>query len=58
MIRSEVRTVVKLTLRVSEELHEKLRWLSYRERKSQHTILLDIVEKALAKVEVPKEARS
>jgi len=50
-------TMVKQTLRLSEELHEKLRWLSYRERKSQHAILLEIVEKALAKVEVPKEER-
>lgn len=49
--------MVKQTLRLSEELHEKLRWLSYRERKSQHAILLEIVEKALAKVEVPKEER-
>lgn len=49
--------MVKLTLRVSEELHEKLRWLAYRERKSQHAILLEIVEKALAKVQVPKEER-
>jgi len=49
--------MVKLTLRVSEELHEKLRWLAYRERNSQHAILLEIVEKALAKVDVPKEVR-
>ncbi len=49
--------MVKLTLRVSEELHERLRWLAYRERKSQHAILLEIVEKALAKVQVPKEER-
>jgi len=56
-MRLEVTTMVKLTLRVSEQLHEKLRWLAYRERKSQHAILLEIVEKALAKVEVPKEGR-
>jgi len=54
----EVTSMVKLTLRVSQELHEKLRWLAYREHKSQHAILLELVEKALAKVEVPKEARS
>jgi predicted DNA-binding protein len=45
----------KLTLVVSEELHEKLRWLSYKQRRSQQMILLEIVEKALAKVAVPKE---
>jgi hypothetical protein len=49
--------MAKLTLLVSDELHEKLRWLSYTERRSQHAILIEIVEKALAKVEVPKEGR-
>ena len=46
----------KLTLVVPDKLHEKLRWLSYRKRRSQQAILLEIVEKALAKVDVPKEA--
>jgi len=49
--------MVRLSLRLSEELHERIRWLSYRERKSQHAIILGILEKALAKVEVPKEVR-
>ena len=47
--------MIRLTIRVSEEIHEKLRWLSYKQRRSQQTILLEIVEKALAKVDVPKE---
>jgi predicted DNA-binding protein len=47
----------KLTVSVSEELHEKLRWLSYKQHRSQQTILLEIVEKALAKVDVPKEVQ-
>jgi predicted DNA-binding protein len=47
----------KLTLVVPEEVHEKLRWLSYKQRRSQQTILLEIVQKALARVEVPKEGR-
>ena len=45
----------KLTLFVSEEVHEKLRWLSYKQHRSQQAILLEMVEKALAKVDVPKE---
>ena len=45
----------KLTLLVPDEVHEKLRWLSYKQRRSQQAILLEIVEKALAKVDVPKE---
>ena len=47
----------KLTLQLSDELHEKLRWLAYKERRSQHAILLEIVKKALVNVRVPKEAR-
>jgi len=47
----------KLTLFVSKEVHEKLRWLSYRQHRSQQAILLEIVEKALAKVDVPKEVQ-
>jgi hypothetical protein len=52
---TEVRAMPKLTLVVSEEVHEKLRWLSYKQRRSQQAILLGIVEKALAKVAVPEE---
>ena len=48
--------MVRLSLRVSDEVHAKLRWLSYKERRSQQVILEEVVEKALAKVEVPKEA--
>ena len=47
----------RLTLQLSDELHEKLRWLAYKGRRSQHAILLEIVKRALGKVEVPKEAR-
>jgi len=53
----EVSQMVRLTIRITDELHEKLRWLSYRERRSQQVILEEILEKALAKVEVPKEER-
>ena len=49
--------MVKLTLFLPEDLHEKLRWLSYKQRRSQQQILQEIVQKALEKVEVPKEAR-
>lgn len=49
--------MVRLTIRITEELHEKLRWLAYRERRSQQVILKEILEKAFAEVEVPKEER-
>lgn len=49
--------MVRLSIRMPDELHEKLRWLAFTERRSQHAIVLELLEKALAKVEVPKEAR-
>ena len=52
----EVIRMIRLTIRVPEEVHEKLRWLSYTERRSQQELVLDMLEKTLAKVQVPKEA--
>ncbi len=48
--------MTRLTIRISDELHEKLRWLSYTQRKSQQIILEEVLEKALADVRPPKEA--
>ena len=49
--------MVRLTIRMSDELHERLRWLSYKERRSQQELLIEILEKALADVTVPEEAK-
>jgi len=49
--------MVALTLRLPDELHEKLRWLAFKERRSQHAILLELVEKGLSKVQVPAEVK-
>ncbi len=49
--------MVRLTIRIPEELHERLRWLSYTERRSQQLLLVEIIEKALADVKVPEEAK-
>ncbi len=49
--------MVRLTIRMPDELHEKLRWLAFTERRSQHAIVLELMEKALAKVQLPKEGR-
>jgi len=49
--------MVALTLRLPDELHEKLRWLAFKERRSQHAILLELVEKGLSKVKVPAEVK-
>ena len=46
--------MVRVTIRMPEELHEKLRWLAYRQRRSQHSILLAILKKALKDVRVPE----
>ena len=53
----EVSSVAKLTIRISQDVHEKLRWVAYKKRRSQQDILTEVIEKALADVEVPKEAR-
>jgi predicted transcriptional regulator len=55
--RREVAIMVALTLRLPDELHEKLRWLAFKERRSQHAILLELVEKGLSKVQVPAEVK-
>lgn len=47
--------MVRLTIRISDELHEKLRWLAFRERRSQQDLLVEILDKALADVRVPEE---
>ena len=47
--------MVRQTIRIPEELADKLRWLSFKTRRSQNDILVEALEKALADVEVPKE---
>lgn len=47
--------MTRLTIRISEELHEKLRWMAFKERRSQQVLLEEILEKALGEVRVPKE---
>ena len=49
--------MVRLTIRMSDELHEKLRWVSYKKRRSQQELLIEILEQALADVVVPEEAK-
>ena len=49
--------MAKLTLRVPDDLHRKLRWLAFKNHKSQQAILLELVEKALSRVRVPEEKK-
>lgn len=46
--------MVRYTIRMSDELHEKLRWRAYKEHRSQHDIMLEILEKALVNVKLPE----
>lgn len=54
-MRKEVAMMVRYTIRMSDELHEKIRWLAYQERRSQHEIMLEALERALKDVKVPEE---
>ncbi len=49
--------MVRLSLRLPNQLHEKLRWAAFKQRRSQQAVVLEILEKALAQVTVPEEAR-
>jgi plasmid stability protein len=46
-----------LTLRLPDELHEKLRWQAFKDHRSQHSIVMELLEKALKQVKVPKEGK-
>jgi predicted transcriptional regulator len=50
--------MVRVTIRMPDELHEKLRWLAFKERRSQHAIIIELLEKGLAHVQPPKEAKN
>jgi len=57
MLVKETQTMVKFTVRMPKDLNQKLRWLAFKERRSQHAIVLELLENGLAKVIVPKEAK-
>ena len=48
---------VNTVIRIPFELHEKLRWAAFQSRRSQHSIIIELLEKGLVRVEVPKEAK-
>jgi predicted transcriptional regulator len=49
--------MVRYTVRMSDELHSKLHWLAFTERRSQHEIMLEALEEKLKGVKLPKEAK-
>ena len=56
-LNTEVVALVRLTIRLPEELRERIRWLAYKERRSVNSILLEVIEKALVDVKVPEGAK-
>ena len=46
--------MARITLRLPEDLHEKLRWLAYRDRMSQQSLLLEALAERLKDVHVPE----
>ena len=44
-------------LRVPDDLRDKIRWLAFKERRSQNAIITEILQKALKDVKIPKEAK-
>jgi len=49
--------MVRYTVRMTDELHDRLRWLAFTERRSQHEIMLEALEERLKGVKPPKEAK-
>ena len=50
--------MAKTLLRMPDDLHEKIRWISYRTKKSQNSIIVDILQKELQGVNIPEEAKN
>ncbi len=46
--------MVRVTIRLPDELHEKLRWKAFSERRSQHSIIIEMLEEGLKEVEPPE----
>jgi hypothetical protein len=46
-----------LTVRMDDELYEKLRWISFKERCSQNAYVVELLKEALKNVKVPKEVK-
>ena len=47
----------RFTLRLPEEVYEKIRYVAYKERKSQNTVIIETLEKALEPINVPTEEK-
>ncbi|MCD6216388.1 hypothetical protein J7L05_00835 [bacterium] len=46
-----------LTIRIDDELYEKLRWVAFKEHCSQNSIVVKLLEKEMKNIKLPKEIR-
>lgn len=46
-----------ILVKLPDEIHDKVRWLAFKEKRSQVSIIRDSLEKALKDVRVPEEAK-
>ena len=53
-----VRNVFSLYRQNADELYEKIRWLAYKEKRSQNSIIVDMLQQKLEYVRVPEEAKN
>ena len=49
--------MVRYTIRMPDGTSDKLRWLAYKQRRSQHSIVLELLKEGLKGVRPPKEGR-
>ena len=46
-----------LTVRMDDELYEKLRWVAFKEHCSQNSIVVDLLKEAMKNVKLQKEVK-
>lgn len=42
-----------ISVRLTDEMHERLRWAAYTQKRSQHAIVTEVLERYLADVKPP-----
>ena len=49
--------IAAMLLRLPDDLRDKIRWLAFREKRTQTAIVIEILQTALKDVKMPKEAK-
>ena len=49
--------VAAMLLRLPDDLRDKIRWLAYRDKRTQTAIVIEILQQGLKNVKVPKEVK-